>query len=143
VVRVPYQETWYVTKLGRFTPYLKTAYRASGHVLQQNITQNLLGIIRSTIFDIEEDCHKVTESLSVYPRLTYLKERKKKENERFEILTAVFMKSSIFWNTTLGLPPAFTQVFCLAYSTLKMEAICSSETSVDIQRTTRCYTSVP
>jgi hypothetical protein len=35
---------------------------------------------------------------------------------------------------------SFTLVFCLAYSsTLKMEATCSSETSVDFQRTTRRY----
>jgi hypothetical protein len=41
---------------------------------------------------------------------------------------------------TLCLPPAFTLVSCLAYSsTLKMEAKCSSETSVDFQRTTRHY----
>jgi hypothetical protein len=40
----------------------------------------------------------------------------------------------------LCLPPAFTLVYCLAYcSTLKMEAICSSETSGDFQRTTRRY----
>jgi hypothetical protein len=39
-----------------------------------------------------------------------------------------------------GLPPAFMPVSCLAYSSsLKMEAICSSETSVDFQRTTRRY----
>jgi hypothetical protein len=34
---------------------------------------------------------------------------------------------------------AFTLVYFSAYSTLKMEAICSSETSVDFQRATRCY----
>jgi hypothetical protein len=40
----------------------------------------------------------------------------------------------------LCLPPAFTLVSCSAYSsTLKKEAICSSETSVDFQRTTRLY----
>jgi hypothetical protein len=40
----------------------------------------------------------------------------------------------------LCLPPAFTLVSCSAYSsTLKMEAICSSETSVYFQRTTRRY----
>jgi hypothetical protein len=34
----------------------------------------------------------------------------------------------------------FTLVSCLGYFlTLKMEAICSSETSVDFQRTTQCY----
>jgi hypothetical protein len=37
-------------------------------------------------------------------------------------------------------PPSLTLVTCLAYSsTLKMEAICSSETSVGTQRTTRRY----
>jgi hypothetical protein len=36
-------------------------------------------------------------------------------------------------------PPALTLVSCSTYySTLKMEAMCSSETSVDFQRTTRC-----
>jgi hypothetical protein len=40
----------------------------------------------------------------------------------------------------LCLPPAFTLVPFSAYSpTLKMEATCSSETSVDFQRTTRSY----
>jgi hypothetical protein len=40
----------------------------------------------------------------------------------------------------LCLPPAFTLVSCLAYTlTLKMEATCSLETSVDFQRTTWCY----
>jgi hypothetical protein len=37
----------------------------------------------------------------------------------------------------LCFPPAFMLVSCLAYSsTLKMEAICSSKTSVETQRTT-------
>jgi hypothetical protein len=37
-------------------------------------------------------------------------------------------------------PPAFTLVSCSSYSsTLKMEAIFSSEISVNFQRTTRCY----
>jgi hypothetical protein len=40
----------------------------------------------------------------------------------------------------LSLPPAFTLGYCSAYSsTLKMEAICSSEISVVIQRITRRY----
>jgi hypothetical protein len=46
-------------------------------------------------------------------------------------------------NTALynrSLLPAFTLVSCSAYfSTLKMEAVCSSETSVDFQRTTWRY----
>jgi hypothetical protein len=76
------------------------------------------------------------------------------------------MKSSIFWDITpyssfkvnrrfgktcsfhlqgrriasLCLPPAFALISCVAYSSiLKMEAICSSETSVYFQRTTRRY----
>jgi hypothetical protein len=66
----------------------------------------------------------------------------------FEVLTAVVMKSTIFWDITpcsplkvkLCLPLAFTLVSCSAYSsTLKMLAICSSETVIDFQRTTRRY----
>jgi hypothetical protein len=49
----------------------------------------------------------------------------------FEVTTAVVMKSTIFC-----LPTAFTLVFCLAYSTLTIEEICSSEMSVDFQQTT-------
>jgi hypothetical protein len=72
----------------------------------------------------------------MYFRLTYLKEGK---NEGSEVLTAVLMKSTIFWDTKLGLSPAFTLVSYSASSTLKMEATCSSETSADFQRTTRRY----
>jgi hypothetical protein len=62
-------------------------------------------------------------------------------------LTPVVMMSSVFWDITPCSPlkvdrvlsPAFTLVSCSAYSTLKMEAICSSETSVDFQRTKRRY----
>jgi hypothetical protein len=50
----------------------------------------------------------------------------------FEVLRAVVMKNS--------LPSALTLTSCSAYSsTLKMEAICSSETLVDFQRTTWRY----
>jgi hypothetical protein len=75
-----------------------------------------------------------------------------------EVLTAVVMKSSIFWDITpcstskagrrfggiclhhQGLLPTSSLVSCLAYYlTLKMEATCSSETSVDFQRTTLHY----
>jgi hypothetical protein len=63
-----------------------------------------------------------------------------------EVLTAVVMKCSVFWDITpcrtLQLPRAFTLVSCLAYpSTLKIEAILSSEKSVDFQQTTRRYIS--
>jgi hypothetical protein len=88
---------------------------------------------------------------------------------RFEVFTAVVTKSIIFWDITpcsplsvnrrfggtnrlhlqgvkisvkveLCLPPAFTLVSCSAYfSTPKMGAPCSSEMSVDFQRTTRRY----
>jgi hypothetical protein len=55
----------------------------------------------------------------------------------FMVLTAVVMKSTFFW---LCLLSAFVLVSYSAYSsTLKMEAICSSETSVDFQRATRRY----
>jgi hypothetical protein len=47
------------------------------------------------------------------------------------------MKSTIFWDIT-PCSSSFTLVSCSAYfSTLKMEAICSSETSVETQCTTR------
>jgi hypothetical protein len=40
----------------------------------------------------------------------------------------------------LFFPPVFTIISCSDYSsTMKMENICSSETSVDFQRTTRLY----
>jgi hypothetical protein len=45
---------------------------------------------------------------------------------RFEVLTAVVMKS-IFTDMCVS---------CSAYSTQKMEAICSAEASADFQRTT-------
>jgi hypothetical protein len=57
-------------------------------------------------------------------------------------LIAMLMKSSMSWDITqsLCLPFAFTLVSCSAYSsTLKMEATCSSKTSVDFQRNTRRY----
>jgi hypothetical protein len=52
------------------------------------------------------------------------------------------MKSIIFWDLTAcspsSLPPACLLVFAeLISSTLKMEAICFSETSVETRRTTR------
>jgi hypothetical protein len=55
-----------------------------------------------------------------------------------------FETSTIFWDMTpcspLSLPPACSLVPSWTYfSTLKMEAICSFETSVDTQRTTWCY----
>jgi hypothetical protein len=84
-------------------------------------------------------------------------------NERYEILTAVNAKITVFWDITpfntlrvnrrlgrtyslhlqgrkisrarkkVGFPPAFTLVSCLTYfSILKMEAIRSSGTSVDV-----------
>jgi hypothetical protein len=77
------------------------------------------------------------------------------KNVGFEVLIAVVMKSSaVFWDIRLfspfkvnrcfggtyhlhlqghSLPLAFTLVSCSAYSTLKMEAICSSEMSDDFQ----------
>jgi hypothetical protein len=45
-------------------------------------------------------------------------------------------KILIFWVIRLCIPPAFTLVSCLVYSsTLKTEAIYSSEMYVDFQRT--------
>jgi hypothetical protein len=77
----------------------------------------------------------------------------------FEVLTAVVMKSIIFWNITpcsplrvnrrfggtyrlhlqAPLATCFHAGFLAYFSTLKMEAICSSEKSVGSQLTTRRY----
>jgi hypothetical protein len=81
----------------------------------------------------------------------------------FEVFTAVVMKTIIFWDMTLCSPMSFNRRFGGTYrlhlqgrrnrfshllvrwfvepisSTLKMEAICSSETLVETQRTTRCH----
>jgi hypothetical protein len=56
-------------------------------------------------------------------------------------------ESALFWDRTSRsplkfnrrLPPVFTQVSCSAYSIMKLEAIYSSETSIDFERTTRRY----
>jgi hypothetical protein len=65
-------------------------------------------------------------------------------HDGFEVFTAVVMKSIIFRDMTpcspLGfcLPPACVLVLAELISyTLKMKAICSSEMSVETQRTTR------
>jgi hypothetical protein len=62
------------------------------------------------------------------------------KNLGLEVLTAVVMKSFIFWSITLCSPlkanPAtyFMLVSCLAYySTLKIEAKWSSESSIGVQ----------
>jgi hypothetical protein len=71
----------------------------------------------------------------------------------FEVLTAVVMKSSIFWDImpcsplivnrrfrATCLPLTFTLVSCSVYSwTMKMEAICSFEMSLTFQRTAWRY----
>jgi hypothetical protein len=74
----------------------------------------------------------------------------------FEVLTAVVMKSTIFWDITSCSPLYFKRCFGGTYSQQlnggrisrainklvsrwQAEAICSSEKSVDIQRTTRRY----
>jgi hypothetical protein len=61
----------------------------------------------------------------------------------FFILTAMVIKLYLLgYNAVYSAEsqPAFAQVSCSAYSsTLKLEATCSSETSVDFQRTKRRY----
>jgi hypothetical protein len=53
----------------------------------------------------------------------------------FKVLIAVVVKSTIFWNMTPCSPSSVNRRFGGIYR-LKMEAICSSVTSVDTQRTT-------
>jgi hypothetical protein len=73
----------------------------------------------------------------------------------FEVLTAVVMKSCIFWDVTPCSPSearikqralvalltdCFMLLSCLAYSgTMNMEATCSSKTSVDFHQITQGY----
>jgi hypothetical protein len=58
-----------------------------------------------------------------------------------EVLTAVVMKSPIFWDVMLCSPFCFMLVSSLAYSwTLKMVATCSSKMLDDFQLTAWCYT---
>jgi hypothetical protein len=73
---------------------------------------------------------------------------KETENVGFEVFMAVVMKSSIFWHIMPCGPLKFNRRFegtCHLHlqgaysSTLKMEATCSSEKSVDFQQTTQRY----
>jgi hypothetical protein len=71
----------------------------------------------------------------------------------FEVLTVVVINSSIFWDITPCSLLKFSQCFlgiCRLHlqgrisrarnqHKSKMEVTCSTETSVDLQRTTRCY----
>jgi hypothetical protein len=78
----------------------------------------------------------------------------KKYNFRFEILTAVTMKSTIFWNVTPSRPPELSNILeglialifrdeklakqtigKTAASTLKMETVLSSEILMNFYRT--------
>jgi hypothetical protein len=57
-----------------------------------------------------------------------------------KVLIGIVMKSSIFRDITLYFPTVFTLVSCLDYSLiLRMEVTSSSETSVEVQFTRRCY----
>jgi hypothetical protein len=69
------------------------------------------------------------------------------EDAGSEVLTAVAMKSTIFWDITPSSPLKVNRSLLATFfhagsfsaysSTLKMEAICSSRTSVNFQRATR------
>jgi hypothetical protein len=72
-------------------------------------------------------------------------------NAGFEVLRAVVMKSTVFCDITPCSPLKVNRRFggtyllhlrgflLFVFLTLKMEAICSPETSVDFQRTARRY----
>jgi hypothetical protein len=61
-------------------------------------------------------------------------------NVRSEVFTAVVMKRTISWDIALCFPPALTLVSPSAYSSaLKMEKLCSYETSADFRRTAWRY----
>jgi hypothetical protein len=71
------------------------------------------------------------------------------ENVRFQVLTAVSMKMTAFWNivqcSLIEVNGRFRRSHCLHplsnewYIVLIMEAVCSSETSVYFKETTRRY----
>jgi hypothetical protein len=61
-----------------------------------------------------------------------------KVNRRFGGTHRLHLQYRRIKETKPCLPPAFTHVFCLSYSST-LKAICSSETSADFQRTTRRY----
>jgi hypothetical protein len=69
------------------------------------------------------------------------------EYQRFKIVLLLIylsgwrlLLSECVLRTLVTLPPIFALVSCPAYSSaLKVEAMCSSETSVDFQRTARHY----
>jgi hypothetical protein len=118
---------------------------------------------RSLPWETKLHAHKATGSVRIVPHLS--QERFLPNPFQFvglEVLIAVDMKSTVFWVITRcsplkvnwrfggqnnhnfrvegGLAAAFTLVSCSAYSSiLKMETICSSETSLDFQRTTQRY----
>jgi hypothetical protein len=59
-----------------------------------------------------------------------------------EVISAVVMKSSVFWDIKQFslVAGCYVLVWCIAYSlTLKMEAVCSSKTLVDFDRTAGLY----
>jgi hypothetical protein len=58
---------------------------------------------------------------------------------RFISIYDIVTDSPAYQGARNGLPPAFTLVSSSTYSNLKMEDLCSSETSVDLQRTIRRY----
>jgi hypothetical protein len=96
---------------------------------------------RFCIYETNGTRKKSSLFLHYFPVLSFL--------AGFEVLTAVVMKGTIFWDITPCSPLSVNRRFGGTYrllsrwflaqliaSTLKMETICSSETSVDFQRTT-------
>jgi hypothetical protein len=57
----------------------------------------------------------------------------------FEVSTAVVKKSCIFWDITPCHPLKANRCFGGTHHLLKMEAICSSETSTDFHRLAICF----
>jgi hypothetical protein len=70
-----------------------------------------------------------------------LKANRRSEEHIASIFRVEYAEQDISVKSGLGLPPAFMLVSCSAYSTLKMESVCSSETTVYFQRATRRYIS--
>jgi hypothetical protein len=128
--------------------------RRRGWVKQRKLVVDQISKFKSLAFTLESIRFSWSPDfvtvVSFRIRITLLRPKECVTCIVLEVVTPLVMKSNVFWDITpysslkvsrrfTGLPPSFALVTCLAYSTLKMKAICSSETSVDFQRTTQRY----
>jgi hypothetical protein len=122
-------------------PPPKGAFSAALNVIGNDNLRNCVCVcvcVRERERERGRETHTDTEQERMSWRVVRFSEGKRKSLNRyvgFEVLTALVMKSTIFWDITpcslLSKKPAWKQV--------ASRAIRSSETAVDFQRTTRLY----